>query len=95
MGTGTRAQRPRAQIQIPEVTPLPAPMPGLSMELEALEPEEPSLAPLAKLPGWSRGLDRRQQEAEGDAQSFWQTSSNKGTGTASKAAAKRLTAATG
>ncbi len=35
----------------PEVTPLPAPMPGLSMELEALEPEEPSLAPLAKLPG--------------------------------------------
>lgn len=35
----------------PEVTPLPAPMPGLSMEMEALEPEEPSLAPLAKLPG--------------------------------------------
>ncbi len=34
-----------------EVTPLPAPMPGLSMELDALEPEEPSLAPLAKLPG--------------------------------------------
>lgn len=35
----------------PEITPLPAPMPGLSMELEAVEPEEPSLAPLAKLPG--------------------------------------------
>jgi len=35
----------------PEITPLPAPMPGLSMELEAVEAEEPSLAPLAKLPG--------------------------------------------
>lgn len=89
VGTGDKGPEAAGSNTDPEVTPLPAPMPGLSMELEALEPEEPSLAPLAKLPGVvARAGQSGSKKLKATHSPSGKASSNKGTGTASKGSSK-------
>lgn len=89
VGTGDKGPEAAGSKTDPEVTPLPAPMPGLSMELEALEPEEPSLAPLAKLPGVvARAGQSGSKKLKATHSPGGKASSSKGTGSASKGSSK-------